>query len=62
MVWRLRDGQLGADDGTEAGGFGGLMETWRAVDAVTIEQGQRGIAERGGTLDQRLGQRSAAEK
>ena len=62
MVWWLRDRQLGADDGAEAGGFGGLMKARRAVDAVAIEQRERGIAERRGTLDERFGQRRAAEK
>jgi hypothetical protein len=38
------------------------MEARRAVDAVTIEQGQCGIAERGGAFDQRLGQGGATEK
>ena len=59
---RLRDRQLGADDGAEAGGFGGLMKARRAVDAVTIEERKDGIAESGSALDQRFGQRRAAEK
>ena len=36
--------QLGADDGFDAGGRGGAMEARRAVDAVAIEQRDRGIA------------------
>ena len=56
------DRQLRADDGAEAGGFRGLMEPRRAVDAVAIEQRHRGIAESGRALDERFGQRRAAQK
>jgi hypothetical protein len=38
------------------------MKPWRAVDTVGIEQRERRISERGGTLDERLGQRSALKK
>ena len=38
------------------------MEPRRAVDAVAIEQRERGIAERRRALDERLGQRRAVEK
>ena len=38
------------------------MESRRAVDAVAIEQRERRIAERGGAIDERFGQRRAVEK
>ncbi len=38
------------------------MKARRAVDAVAIEQRERGIAERGRALDERFGQRRAAEE
>jgi hypothetical protein len=56
------DRQFGADDGAEAGGFRGLMKTRGTVDAVAIEQRQRRIAQCHRALDERLGQRGAAEE
>ena len=56
------DGQLGADDGADAGGLRGLMEARRAVDAVAIEQRDRRIAERRRALDERFRQRRAAQE
>ena len=47
----MLDGQLGADDGAHAGGFRRLMKARRAVDAVAIEQRERGIAQRRRPLD-----------
>jgi len=38
------------------------MEPRRAVDAVAIEQRERGVAERGGAIDERFGQRRAVEE
>ena len=38
------------------------MEARRAVDAVAIEQRERRIAELGGALDERFGQRRALQK
>ena len=57
-----RDGELGADDGADAGGFGRDMKARRAVDAVTIEQRKRRIPQRRRPLDQCLGQRGATQK
>ena len=54
--------QLGADDRTQAGGLRGLVEPWRAVEAVAIEQGHGGIAEHRGAVDERLGQRRGPEE
>ena len=56
------DRQLGADDRLESRALRGEMESRRAVDAVAIEQRERRIAERGGAVDQRFGQRRAVEK
>ena len=58
----MRDRQFGADDGTQPGLAGGFMEPGGAVDAVGVEQGDCGIAERGGALHERFGQRGAAKK
>jgi hypothetical protein len=38
------------------------MEPWSAVHAIRVEQCQRRIPERRGTLDERFGQRSALQK
>ena len=54
--------QLRADDRLEARLLRGEMEARRAVDAVAIEQRDRGIVERRGALDERFGQRRAVEK
>ena len=54
------DRQLRADDRLQAGLARGLMEAGRSVDAVGIEQRQRGVAKRRGALDERFGQRGAA--
>ena len=40
----------------------GLVKARRAVDAVAIEQRQRGVAEIGRAIDERFGQRRALEK
>jgi hypothetical protein len=57
-----RDRQFGPDDRLQTGTFRRKMEARRAVDAVAIEQRERRIAERGGAVDQRLGERRAVEK
>ena len=44
------------------GGTRGLVKARRAVDAVAIEQRERRIAELGGALDERFGQRRALQK
>ena len=38
------------------------MESRRAVDAVGVDERQRGISERRGALDERLGQRRSLEE
>ena len=40
----------------------GFVKARRAVDAVAIEQRERGVAEIGRAIDERLGQRRALEK
>ena len=57
-----RDRQLRADDRPDAGRERGLVKARRAVDAVAIEQRERRIAELGGAIDERFGQRRALEK
>jgi hypothetical protein len=54
--------QLGADNRFQTRFLRSEMEARGAVDAVAIEQRERGIVERGGALDERLGQRGAVEK
>ena len=54
--------QFGADDWCNAGGGRRFVEARRAVDAVAIEERERGIAERGGTVDERFRQRRALQK
>jgi hypothetical protein len=63
-IWDLRvgirdvgfiDGQFSANDWLQAGLPRGLVEARRTVDAVGIEEGERGVAERGSALDERLG-------
>ena len=54
--------ELGADDRSDARSEGGAMKPWSAVDAIAIEQRQRGIAEIGRPVDERLGKRRALEK
>ena len=54
--------QLGSDDRFDPGHFRGAIELRRAMDAVAIEQRQRGIAQLGGSFDQRSGKRGAIEK
>ena len=59
---RALNRQLGADDGLQAGGFRGAIELRRAIDAVTIEERDRGIPEIGRARDERVGPRGAVEK
>ena len=47
--------QLGADDGFDARTRRGEVKSWRAVDAVAIEQRQRRIAERDRPIDSTSG-------
>src|SRR4029453_893452 len=54
--------QLRADDRLQAGFLRGEMKARSAVDAVAIEQRERGIVERRGAIDERLGQRRTAEQ
>jgi hypothetical protein len=49
---------IGRIPGTERG----FVKARGAVDAVAIEQRQRGIAEVGRAIDERLGERRALEK
>ena len=48
--------QLRADDRFQPSLLRGLMKPWRAVHPVGVEQRERGITERRGALDERLGQ------
>jgi hypothetical protein len=50
------DCQLSPDDRAQTCLLRGFMKAWRTVDAVGIEQRQRGIAERRRALDERFGQ------
>ena len=50
------DRQLRPDDRLQPRLLGGLMESRRAVDAIGVEQRERGIAKRGCALDERFGQ------
>ncbi len=59
---RILDGELGADEGTQAGGFGRLMEARGAVKAVAVEQRDRGVTEQRRALDERLGQGGRPEE
>ena len=59
---RRADRQLRADDRLYSGGLRGPVELRRAVDAITIEQRQRGIAKLRGAVDERAGQRGAIQK
>ena len=66
VVCRRRSGgadrQLRSDDGADAGDLRRAMKSWRAVDAVAIQQRECRTAERGGAVCQHLGQRGALEK
>ena len=57
-----REGQLGADNRFDPGGKGSFVKPRRAVDAVAIEERERGIAELGGAVDERFRKRRALEK
>ena len=61
-VVKRRDRQLGADDRLQTGLAGGLMKPGSTVHAIGVEQRQRRIPERRGTLDERFGQRGALQK
>jgi hypothetical protein len=50
---RPADRQFRTDQRAQAGGFGGLIKPRQSVDAVAIEQRQRGIAQRCRSLDER---------
>jgi hypothetical protein len=54
--------QLGADDRAQARLLRRLVETGRAIHAVGIDLGERRVAERRGTLDERFRQRCALQK
>jgi hypothetical protein len=56
------DGQLRSDDGVQASLLRGFMEARGAVDAISVEQRERWIAERRRALDERFGQRGALKK
>ncbi len=58
----MPDGQLSADNRPEAGSCGGFVESRRAVDAVAIQEGNRGVPEIGGSIDERLGQGGTLKK
>src|SRR5439155_10818128 len=56
------DRELRADDRTNARRERRLVKSWRTVHAIPIEQGERRVAEIGGPIDERLGQRRALQK
>jgi hypothetical protein len=56
------DRHLGAGDGPNAGVLGGMRELERAVDAVVVGEGERRVAELGGSRDELLGMRGAVEE
>jgi hypothetical protein len=49
------DRQLCPDDRLDARDTGGLMKPGRAVEAIAIEERERGIPEFGCAIDERLG-------
>src|SRR6476620_3504870 len=57
-----RDRQLSPDNRTDPVLFRGAVESRRTVHTIGIDQRERWIAERGGTLDQRFGKRRAAQE
>ena len=62
-VWEFTvDRQLGPDDRPESSLLRGFMESRRAVDAVGIDERQRGISQRRGAFDERFGQRRSLEE
>ena len=62
LAYARANRQLRADDRFYSGGLRGAIELRRAIDAVTIEQRQRGIAKLRGAVDERSGQRGAIQK
>ena len=56
------DGELGADEGTQAGAAGGLVEARHAVEAVAVGQGEGAMAELGGAVRQVLRVRGALQE
>src|SRR5207244_7912865 len=58
----IREGQLRADDRSDAGGTRRFVEPRRAVDAVAIEERERGIAKIGGAIHPRFRKRRALKK
>ena len=58
----LGDRQLAADNRFDAGRERCLMESRCSIHPVSIEQGERGISQRGRPVDQGLGQGSAIKK
>ncbi len=56
------ESDFGADQGFEAGFFGGLPETGGAVEAVAVHQGDGGEVELGGARDEVFGEGGAVEE
>src|SRR4029453_4010071 len=56
------NGELGADERLQSGGERRLMKARRARDAVAIEQRDRRIAERRGSIDERFRQRCGTQE
>jgi hypothetical protein len=54
--------ELRADDRAQAGLLRRLVKPRQAIDAIGIEQGERGIAKRRRAFDQRFRQRGALEE
>ena len=59
---RIRDRELGADDGLDPGSGRGLVEPRRAVKAIAIDQRQRAVAQGRRPIDQRFRRRGATEE
>lgn len=60
--WRVEALHLYAEDGTDAGCAGGLLEGHRAVQAVGIREGQGGAGHAPGGRDQGVDAVGAGEK
>ena len=59
---RTADRQFRADNRLQPRLFRRFMESRRAVHTIGVEQRERGVAKRGGALDERLGQRRSLQE
>ena len=56
------EGEVRADHGLDAHGFGGLMESWLPIHSVTITEGQGRITQFGRARGQLFGQGCSLQK